>query len=57
MRFRKHHRLVLLLAVLAALNGGCIDLVTDGVKDGVNDAISGAVTDAILSVFGSDGDR
>ncbi len=57
MRFRKHYSLALLLAVLVALNGGCIDLVTDGVKDGVNDAISGAVTNAIFSVFGLGGDQ
>ena len=51
MSFRKHHKVVLLMAIVTALNGGCIDLVTESVKDGVSDAISGAVADAITSMF------
>lgn len=51
MSFRKHRKAFLLMAILTALNGGCVDLVTEGVKDGVGDAISGAVADAIASIF------
>ncbi len=51
MSFRKHHKVVLLMAIVTALNVGCIDLVTESVKDGVSDAISGAVADAIASMF------
>lgn len=51
MRFRKHHKTVLLVTILTALNGGCIDIVTDSVKAGVGDAISGAVAAVITSMF------
>ena len=51
MSLRRHHKLVLLMAILTALNGGCIDLVTESVRDGVGDAISGAVASAIASMF------
>ena len=51
MSFRKHHKVVLLMAILTTLNGGCIDLVTDSVKDGVSDAISGAVTNVVASIL------
>ena len=51
MNFPKHHKVVLLMAILTTLNGGCIDLVTESVKDGVSDAISGAVANAIASMF------
>ncbi len=51
MNFRKRHKVVLLMAMLTALTGGCIDLVTESVKDGVSDAISGAVANVIASTF------
>jgi len=51
MSFRKHHKAVLLMAILTGLNGGCIDLVTESIKDGVSDAISGAVADVLASTF------
>ena len=51
MSFSKYRKVVLLMAILTALNGGCIDLVTESVKDGVGDAISGAVASAIASMF------
>ena len=49
--FRKHHKAVLLMTILAVLNGGCIDLITESVKDGVSDAISGAVAAVLASMF------
>ena len=51
MSFRKHPRVLLLMVILTACNGGCIDLVTESIKDGVGDAISGAVADAIASIL------
>ena len=51
MSFRKHHKVVLLMAILTGLNGGCLDLVTESIKDGVSDAISGAVADVLASTF------
>ncbi len=51
MSFRKYRKVVLLMAILTALNGGCRDFVTESVKDGVGDAISGAVANAIGSMF------
>ena len=47
----KYRKSVLLMAILTALNGGCIDLVTESVRDGVGDAISDAVASAIASIF------
>ena len=47
----KHRKIVLLMAILTALNGGCIDLVTESIKGGVGDAISDAVANAIASIF------
>ena len=51
MSFHKHRKFVLVVAILTALNGGYIDLVTESVKDGARDAISGAVSNVIFSVF------
>ena len=51
MSFRKHRKSLLVLSILAAMNGGCIDLVTESVKDGARDAITGAVANVISSVF------
>ena len=51
MSFRKHHKVVVLMVMLTALTGGCIDLVTESIKDGVSDAISGAVANVIASAF------
>ncbi len=51
MSFRKHRKSLLVLSILTAMNGGCIDLVTESVKDGARDAITGAVANVISSVF------
>lgn len=51
MNFRRHDEPVLLMAILIALNGGCIDLVTESAKEGVSEAISEAVANVIGSMF------
>ncbi len=57
MSLRKHRKAVLLMAILTAMNGGCVDLVTESVKDGVGAAISGAVADVIASLLPRGEDR
>ena len=51
MKLRKHRRIVLLMAIVTALNGGCVDLVTESVKDGVGRVISTAVANGIAALF------
>lgn len=51
MSLRRHGKVFFLTAIVIALNGGCIDLVTDGVKDGVSDAISGVVANVIAAML------
>ena len=38
MSFHKHRKYALVAAILTALNGGCIDLVTESVRDGARNA-------------------
>ena len=56
MILRKHHKMLLVTAIVTSFSVGCIDLVTESVKDGVGDAISGAVANASSSMLAASED-